>query len=335
MRLGIKSVLFTSLAASVLLTGCFEKEASIDTLGMKNSSNMHKATMRPYSVFGKKYYPSTPSIGQTFTGVASWYGPNFHNKRTSNGEIYDMYALTAAHKTLPMNTVVRVDNLDNGKNVVVRVNDRGPFVNGRIIDLSNKAAGEIGMKEAGTANVRLTVLGFEGQEGMSSSNQEEAPVSQVVQQETVVQEVVPVQQMQQEVVQVQPEVEVINTVQEETVYPVEQQVVSNEIQTNTNVVVEDNTQVVSNNTEVVENNTSSYGLYNIQVGSFAKLDNANKTKAKYQNMFPSSNIAIKKVYSQSAGINFYRVLIKGFQSKADAQRFKSAKGLYNTLIKKD
>jgi rare lipoprotein A len=123
---------------------------------------MHRATMRPYEVFGKKYYPTVAHVDDEFTGIASWYGPKFHAKKTSNGEIYDMYGQTAAHKTLPMNTMVRVDNLENGKSTIVRINDRGPFVAGRIIDLSNKAAHDIDMVKKGTAKVKVTVLGFNG-----------------------------------------------------------------------------------------------------------------------------------------------------------------------------
>ena len=94
-------------------------------------------------------------------GIASWYGDPFHGERTSNGEIYDMHAMTAAHRTLPFKTVVRVHNLDNGKRVHVRVNDRGPFVRGRIIDLSHAAAQEINMVRPGTARVRLEILRIE------------------------------------------------------------------------------------------------------------------------------------------------------------------------------
>ena len=91
-------------------------------------------------------------------GIASWYGDPFHGRRTSNGEVYDMHAMTAAHRTLPFQTVVRVHNLDNGKKVEVRLNDRGPFVKGRIIDLSHAAAEEIDMVRPGTARVRLEIL---------------------------------------------------------------------------------------------------------------------------------------------------------------------------------
>lgn len=121
---------------------------------------MHRATMRPYKIAGKWYHPTVARVGDTQRGIASWYGPKFHARHTSNGEIYDMYASTAAHKTLPMNTMVKVYNLDNGKSTIVRVNDRGPFITGRIIDLSNKAARAIDMVGRGTANVKITILGF-------------------------------------------------------------------------------------------------------------------------------------------------------------------------------
>ena len=129
---------------------------------INNSANIQHATMRPYVVNGKTYYPTVVQTGNVYRGIASWYGPNFHGKKTSNGEYYDMYALTAANKTLPMNTIVKVTNLLNGKSVVVRINDRGPFVKNRIIDLSYAAAKRLDVISKGTAPVRLEVLGFNG-----------------------------------------------------------------------------------------------------------------------------------------------------------------------------
>ena len=93
-------------------------------------------------------------------GVASWYGPNFNGKKTASGEVFDMYALTAAHRSLPFGTLVRVTRLDNGASVVVRINDRGPFKKDRIIDLSYAAARQIGLLESGTALVRLEVVSW-------------------------------------------------------------------------------------------------------------------------------------------------------------------------------
>jgi len=111
-----------------------------------------------YDVFGKRYYVLSSSVGYRERGVASWYGPGFHNVRTSIGEPYDMYGMTAAHKTLPLPAYVRVTNLQNGRSVVVRVNDRGPFVGNRIIDLSYSAAARLDMLRNGTAMVEVRTI---------------------------------------------------------------------------------------------------------------------------------------------------------------------------------
>lgn len=129
-----------------------------------SKKDYHHPTMKPYEIRGIKYYPTLVQVGDVFHGNASWYGPDFHGKATSNGESYNMYAMTAAHKTLPMNTVVKVTNKKNGKSTVVRVNDRGPFVATRIIDLSNTAARAIDMVGDGTAPVKVEVLGFHSKE---------------------------------------------------------------------------------------------------------------------------------------------------------------------------
>jgi len=119
-----------------------------------------KGTQLPYKVNGQRYNPLVSSHGFREEGLASWYGKDFHGRKTSNGEIYDMFAMTAAHKTLPMNVYLKVTNLDNGRSTVVRVNDRGPFVKGRIVDLSYTAAKELGVVGPGTAPVRIEALGY-------------------------------------------------------------------------------------------------------------------------------------------------------------------------------
>jgi len=115
-------------------------------------------TQKPYTIGGKTYYPIPSAYGYSEVGRASWYGRKFHGRRTSNGETYNMYAATAAHKTLPMNTELMVENLENGKKTFVRVNDRGPFVKGRILDLSYTGAKELDMLKNGTARVRITAM---------------------------------------------------------------------------------------------------------------------------------------------------------------------------------
>jgi rare lipoprotein A len=120
-------------------------------------------------VFGQRYEPIESHEGFVQTGIASWYGKDFHGKSTSNGERYDMHAMTAAHKTLPLGVYVSVRNRDNGREAVVRVNDRGPFVKGRIIDLSYAAAKKLGVDRAGTAPVRVEALGYR-KDGSGSSD---------------------------------------------------------------------------------------------------------------------------------------------------------------------
>ncbi len=117
--------------------------------------------MKPYQVKGIWYYPKEdPRYDEV--GIASWYGDQFHNHQTSDGEIFDMWIPSAAHKTLPIPCIVSVTNLDNGKTIKVRVNDRGPFVSGRIIDLSKAAATELGFMQKGTARVRVRYIGPAG-----------------------------------------------------------------------------------------------------------------------------------------------------------------------------
>tara|TARA_R110000868_G_scaffold189695_1_gene432911 strand:+ start:95406 stop:96335 length:930 start_codon:yes stop_codon:yes gene_type:complete len=117
---------------------------------------------KPYEILGQMYYPIESSDGYRRKGIASWYGKDFHAKKTANGETYNMYDMTAAHPTLPIPTYVRVTNLDNGLSAVVRVNDRGPFLRGRAIDLSYKAAITLDMAEKGTAPVLIEALPTDG-----------------------------------------------------------------------------------------------------------------------------------------------------------------------------
>lgn len=113
---------------------------------------------RPYEVFGRRYVPMTQLEPYQQRGVASWYGRRYHGRQTSSGEVYDMYAMTAAHPTLPLPSYVRVTHLGNGRSVVVRVNDRGPFLHDRLIDLSWTAASRLGFVQAGSAEVEVELI---------------------------------------------------------------------------------------------------------------------------------------------------------------------------------
>ncbi|CAN2046428.1 rare lipoprotein A [Candidatus Magnetomoraceae bacterium gMMP-1] len=136
----------------ILISGC--TKVKVDN----NKNFIYLPSTKPYKIFNKWYYPLESSKDYYERGIASWYGDDFHGKKTSNGEVYNMYAMTAAHKTLPLGTHVRVSNLNNGKSIRVRINDRGPFIDGRIIDLSYKAAQKIGLVAEGTASVSVTAI---------------------------------------------------------------------------------------------------------------------------------------------------------------------------------
>lgn len=154
-------LIIVMFGTSTLFTGCSQKPKTVCATKYTSAAR-HRATMRPYEVLGKCYSPTYVEVGQVMKGISSWYGPNFHGKHTSNGEVYNMHARTAAHKTWPMDTMVKVHNLQNGKSTIVRINDRGPFVQGRIIDCSYTAGKEIGLDRMGIAKVSVKVVGFAG-----------------------------------------------------------------------------------------------------------------------------------------------------------------------------
>ena len=134
-----------------------------------------------YEVFGEVYQILDSSLGYVEIGVASWYGTKFHGRLTANGETYDMYAMTAAHKSLPLSTTVRVTNLDNGRKITLRVNDRGPFHDNRLIDLSYSAARALGFADKGTAPVVVEALDAENhpQEVAARQTSSEPSIPQV------------------------------------------------------------------------------------------------------------------------------------------------------------
>jgi rare lipoprotein A len=153
-RLAIASI------ACILLSACAETTlvANGSKMATEDQNNVPPYKLgKAYQIDGAWYYPKV-DYDYNETGIASWYGADFHGKSTANGEIYDQNALTAAHKTLPMPTLVRVTNLENGRSIEVRINDRGPFVNNRIIDLTRRGAQLLGFEGQGTAKVRVQVM---------------------------------------------------------------------------------------------------------------------------------------------------------------------------------
>jgi rare lipoprotein A len=161
-------ILFTPVAAgekdNVVLLWCMVVLIFLSLFfvsAVQASGHRPAATQKPYIINNKRYYPIPSAEGYSEKGVASWYGGKFHGRKTSNGEIYNMHDMTAAHKTLPMNTMLLVKNLANGRQTVVRINDRGPFVRGRIVDLSYKAAIALGIHKKGITRVHAIALGEE------------------------------------------------------------------------------------------------------------------------------------------------------------------------------
>lgn len=160
------------VSAAVVLAGCSDNTKIFSSTPAAGAQQSGKAAAagyykigNPYQISGVWYYPKE-DYSYNETGVASWYGEDFHNGITANGELYDMHSLTAAHRTLPLPSIVRVTNLQNGRSLVLRVNDRGPFVDDRvrIIDVSMRAAQLLGFKEQGTTQVRVEVLPKESKE---------------------------------------------------------------------------------------------------------------------------------------------------------------------------
>lgn len=153
--------LLTALSLALLAAACAEANLAVETTKVVTRKDNEVVGPykigKPYRVNNVWYYPKA-DYDYDETGIASWYGPGFHANQTANGEIYDENDLTAAHKTLPMPSLVRVTNLENGRALVVRINDRGPFVNNRIIDLSRRSAQLLGVEQKGTAKVRVQVL---------------------------------------------------------------------------------------------------------------------------------------------------------------------------------
>lgn len=162
-----------------ILAGCAESERRVDNarrLQTPEAAPLQPGQYkvgRPYQIANVWYYPRE-DYAYDETGIASWYGPGFHGKATANGEIYDQNAMTAAHRTLPMPSMVQVTNLENGRSVKVRINDRGPFAHGRIIDMSKRAAELLGFRNQGTAKVRVQVLEVESRQAALEAGAGEA-----------------------------------------------------------------------------------------------------------------------------------------------------------------
>ena len=156
--LNMKYKFFIYILLALLFYSCSPPKSYVGVEGMSSGKTAPYKKNNSYIINGERYYPITNSDGFIQIGLASWYGGEFHGRKTSNGELYDMHQKSAAHKILPFNTYVKVINQTNNKYTIVRINDRGPFIKGRIIDLSYAAAKEIDLVGKGVAQVKIIAL---------------------------------------------------------------------------------------------------------------------------------------------------------------------------------
>ena len=181
-----KPNLFVGLVAAFSLSACASPAADTSAQAtttaqpdvVVKTEPLHKTANLSYKVAGKRYQPTKKIESFSQTGKASWYGPGFHGKKTSSGERFDMNTLSAAHRTLPIPSYARVTNLSNGKSVVVRINDRGPFHGNRVMDVSKAAAKELGFIHTGTANVKVEQILPNGK-GQKQQNRRDGIVTSV------------------------------------------------------------------------------------------------------------------------------------------------------------
>ncbi len=233
---------------------------------------------KPYTVLGRTYYPMQTARGYDEVGTASWYGKDFHGKKTAAGNIYDMYSLSAAHKTLPLGTWVRVTNLSNGRGVDLVIDDRGPFVGDRIIDLSYAAAQQLGSARAGLAKVRVTALADNPLINVASAPaRTKAPAPKVVKVRTPAP---------------------VRAVANAPVKQVVAQAPKYYIQVGTFAQAQNAQSVVSHlvrsgygGSRVTTMDTGGRSLYCVQAGAFYRFDQAEKALMKLKRQFPSSFLA--------------------------------------------
>ncbi|MBO6826855.1 MAG: septal ring lytic transglycosylase RlpA family protein [Sneathiella sp.] len=293
-------------AAGIALSGC----AEVSLLGHAASGmsdpkadekqiasiRAKRKVGKPYKIDGIWYYPKEDP-GYVETGIASWYGEPFHGRKTANGETYNMNLMTAAHKTLPMPTDVRVTNLENGRSIVVTINDRGPFVHGRIIDLSRRAAQLLGVIRNGTAKVRVEAL-----DGARNEN-----IRYLAEANTAPEE--------RKVAAAAPQTNINST---SLAPPTQAKVASKPLTPPKTETIQPQDTKIGNenrplNTEAVKTVPVAPTEMYIQAGAFVDFDNANKLSARL------SPLGAAKVYQVLInGQDFYRVRLGPLQSVEEA-----------------
>ena len=317
--------------------------------GSKPLKNIGKMTN--YQVDGKWYYPKKVVVGKKITAVVSWYGDEFHGKKTANGETFNMFDLTSAHKTLPMNTMLLVRNLENDKSVIVRVNDRGPFVENRELDLSKRAGEEIGIIKRGTAKTEITILGYNG---MTDKTLLESEISLTddTEEVVVIDENVtpvfvkntfnganiiktPVYISKATPKAVQPKKQIVQVIKEERT----PKIVKKEVEQNITIELAksdsveeqiENTEeitdiIIKPQSEVIENNVEKILVKNhyVQVASFKNLSGAEKfVQAKKSTLSEKLYLIIRQENS------LFRVWVAGFKDMDTAREFNNKKEFF-------
>ncbi|MDC3096699.1 septal ring lytic transglycosylase RlpA family protein [Alphaproteobacteria bacterium] len=285
---------------SVELAANLGKKVLFKKNQLKNTNAIYKIG-NPYVVDGKRYYPKK-NLNYDEKGIASWYGPKFHGKVTANGEIFNQYELTAAHKTLPIPSAVKVTNLKNNKSLIVRINDRGPFVNDRIIDLSYQSAKKLNLLSAGTGFVRVQILRSESifLEKLAKKNQfpEIADIKKIT----------------------TPPINQVNYTNVSIKKIGENNLNHNNNLSSKNYKISKNIEEAKNKTEALKINGKKYKIW-VQIASFSNRKSANILKTKFNSF---KNININKVNIN--GKTFFRVRVGPFKN------IKETKRIYNFLI---
>ena len=290
---------FLSSCTSVELAANLGKKALIKKDQLSKPKSIYKIG-NPYVVDGKTYYPKK-NLNYDEKGIASWYGPKFHGKLTANGEIFNQYELTAAHKTLPIPSAVKVTNLKNNKSLIVRINDRGPFVNDRIIDLSYQSAKKLELLEDGTGFVRVQLLRSESLLLEKLAKKGQFPEIIEITKKTIP----PINQVNYSNVSIQKIGEINSAKSEETFK-------KNKIDSHINEL--------QKRVQALKINGKTYKIW-IQIASFSNKKSANILKSKFNSI---KNINVKKVNFN--GKVFYRVRVGPFK------KIDKTKEIYNFLI---
>ena len=292
---------FLSSCTSVELAANLGKKVLLKKDQLSKSKSIYKIG-NPYVVDGKRYYPRR-NLNYDEKGIASWYGPKFHGKLTANGEIFNQYELTAAHKTLPIPSAVKVTNLKNNKSLIVRINDRGPFVNDRIIDLSYQSAKELKLLESGTGFVRVQLLRSESLLLEKLAKKGQFPEIDEIKKKTTP----PINKVSY------PNVSIKKIGETNKSNNIEEIFEKNKIET----YIEE----AQKRIQVLKINGKSYKIW-IQIASFSNKKSAKILKSKFNSI---KKINIKKATFK--GNSFYRVRVGPFN------KINETKEIYNFLIK--